>query len=211
MVPKPMQSPQAMAGAQNAGLDDFLYTKYEALNNADNKPEAIQFALRSTEWREARNILIESMATGIGMSVSTLASYISDGSNRTAREVSAEESATTLFVENMRRRFETPINAMLRDVLRFYGFVDDVEIRWTRAGMTNQTVLVDTLARAVQSGLISEKKAHHAFNFDDDEEQNEEDYNLVKEEKAARDAANSASIWGDMGDGTEVEERGTVD
>lgn len=208
LVPKFMQGPNALKGAQPSGFDDFIYTRYESVNNDGNKPEAIQFALRSNEWKEARNILIESMATGIGMSVSTLASYISDGSNRTAREVSAEESATTLFVENMRRRFEVPINDMLRAVLRFYGYVDDVEIRWTRAGMTNQTVLVDTLSRAVQSGLISEKKAHHAFNFDDDEEQNEEDYKLVIADRKNREAANSASIWGDMNEDTDVSERG---
>ena len=184
MVPKQMQGPNARAGSQPSGLDTFLLTHYESLNNEPTKPEPIQFALRSAEWREARNILIESIATGIGMSVSTLASYISDGSNRTAKEVSAEESATTLFVENMRRRFEIPINEMLADVLRFYGFVDDVEIRWTRAGMTNQSLLVDTLARAKEAGLISGKKAHHAFNFDDDEEQNEEDYNLMLEEQS---------------------------
>ena len=131
-------------------------------------------------------MLLESIATSIGISVSTLASYLSDGSNRTAREVSAEESATTLFIENARRRFEKPLNDLISDVLRFYGYVDDVEIRWSRAGMTNTTVLVDTLSRAVQSGLISEKKAHHAFNYDDDEEQNEEDYKLVEEEREAR-------------------------
>ena len=189
LVPKPMQAPVGRGGdprtptSQPSGLDEFMYTKYEAMNNDANKPEAIQFALRSAEWREARNILIESMATGIGMSVSTLASYISDGSNRTAREVSAEESATTLFVENMRRRFEVPINAMLRTVLRFYGFVDDVEIRWTRAGLSNQTVRVDTLSKAKDAGLMSGRKAHHAFNFDDDEEQNNEDYALVLKEQ----------------------------
>ena len=208
LVPKSIQGPNARNGWQPSGLDEFIYTRYEAPNNDGNKPEAVQFALRSAEWKEARNILIESMATGIGMSVSTLASYISDGSNRTAREVSAEESATALFVENMRRRFEVPINDMLRAVLRFYGYVDDVEIRWTRSGMTNQTVLVDTLARAVQSGLISERKAHHAFNFDDDEEQNEEDYKLVITDRQSREAANSASIWGDVNENTEVSERG---
>lgn len=198
MIPKPMQSPAALGGVgrpnglvpsnQPRGLDDFVYTKYESPNNDGNKPEAIQFALRSAEWKEARDILIQSIATGIGISVSTLASYISDGSNRTAREVSAEESATTLFVENMRRRFEAPINAMLSDVLRYYGYVDDVEVRWTRAGMTNQSVLVDTLARAKEAGLISGKKAHHAFNFDDDEEQNDEDYALVLKEKERENA-----------------------
>lgn len=197
MVPKQMQAPAARGGLGRPedaygnitprGLDDFIYTKYETGNNDGGKPDAIQFSLRSSEWMQARDILIQSIATGIGLSVSTLASYVSDGSNRTAREVSAEESATTLFVENMRRRFEVPINDMLRDVLRFYGFVDDVEIRWTRAGMTNQTILVDTLAKAVEAGLISQKKAHHAFNFDDDEEQNDEDYALVLQERKERE------------------------
>lgn len=186
LVPKHLQSPQAKAGGQNEGLDGFLYTKVETMNTDQQKPEAIQFELRATEWKEARNILLESIATGIGISVGTLASYLSDSSNRTAREVSAEESATTLFIENARRRFEKPLNDLLADVLRYYGFVDDVEVRWSRAGMTNTTVLVDTLTKAVQAGLISEKKAHHAFNYDDDEEQNEEDYNLVQEEREAQ-------------------------
>lgn len=186
LVPKALQSPQAKTGAQNTGLDDFIYTKVETMNTDQQKPEAIQFELRASEWKEARNMLLESIATSIGISVSTLASYLSDGSNRTAREISAEESATTLFIENARRRFEKPLNDLISDVLRFYGYVDDVEIRWSRAGMTNTTVLVDTLSRAVQSGLISEKKAHHAFNYDDDEEQNEEDYKLVEEEREAR-------------------------
>jgi len=186
LVPKALQSPQAKTGAQNAGLDDFLYTKVETMNIDQQKPEAIQFELRASEWKEARNMLLESIATSIGISVSTLASYLSDGSNRTAREVSAEESATTLFIENARRRFEKPLNELIADVLRFYGYADDVEVRWSRAGMTNTTVLVDTLSKAVQSGLISEKKAHHAFNYDDDEEQNEEDYKLVESEREAQ-------------------------
>ena len=130
--------------------------------------------------------MLENIATNIGFSVSTIASYLNDGSNRTAREVSAEESATTLFIENIRRRFEAPINELLKAVLRFYGFIDDVEIRWSRAGMTNQTVLVDTLTKAVQAGLISRKKAHDAYNYDDDEEQNAEDYELVEKEEAQK-------------------------
>ena len=186
LVPKALQSPQAKTGAQNAGLDSFLFTKVETMSTDEQKPEPIQFELRSAAWREARNILLESIATGIGISVSTLASYLTDGGNRTAREVSAEESATTLFIENARRRFEKPLNDLIADVLRFYGYVDDVEVRWSRAGMTNTTVLVDTLTKAVQAGLISRRKAHDAFNFDDDEEQNAEDYKLVQQEESER-------------------------
>jgi hypothetical protein len=196
LVPKGMQSPRAVSqannvsamfgGVQNEGLDSFLYTKVESSNPDAQKPEAIQFALRSAEWKEARNILLESIATGIGLSVSTLASYLSDGSNRTAREVSAEESATTLFIENARRRFENPINTMIKTVLRFYGYIDDVEVRWSRAGMTNVTVLVDTLTKAVQGGLMSPEAAHSAYNYDNDEEQNAEDYAKVLENQKSQ-------------------------
>lgn len=199
LVPKGMQSPQALAAArgvqnaygpampaQNAGLDSFLYTKVESLNPDNQKPEAIQFALRASEWKEARNMLLECIATSIGLSVSTLASYISDSSNRTAREVSAEESATTLFIENARRRFENPINELLKTVLRFYGYVDDVELRWSRAGMTNVTVLVDTLSKAVSSGLMSPEAAHTAYNYDNDEEQNAEDFRKVLEAQSQK-------------------------
>lgn len=205
LVPKGMQSPQAIAKAngvmaqygtgQNAGLDSFLYTKVDSTNPDAQKPEAIQFELRAAEWKEARNLLLESIATSIGISVSTLASYLNDGSNRTAREVSAEESATTLFVENARRRFEVPINDLLKTVLRFYGYIDDVEVRWSRAGMTNVTVLVDTLTKAVQGGLISQEAAHSAYNYDNDEEQNAEDYAKVMED---RQAQQNTLFGGDM-------------
>ena len=183
IVPKHLQSAAAHAG-QNSGLDDFLYTKVDTMSTDEQKPTPIQFDIRSSQWREVRNTLLECIATGIGLSVSTLASYLNDGSNRTAREVSAEESATTLFVENARRRFEKPINDCLCAVLRFYGFADDVEVRWSRAGMSNPSVMVDYLTKAVDAGLISRKKAHKAFNYDDDEELVEEDWALVEEERA---------------------------
>ena len=183
IVPKHLQSAAANAG-QNSGLDDFLYTKVDTMSTDEQKPTPIQFDIRSSQWREVRNTLLECIATGIGLSVSTLASYLNDGSNRTAREVSAEESATTLFVENARRRFEKPINDCLCAVLRFYGFADDVEVRWSRAGMSNPSVMVDYLTKAVDAGLISRKKAHKAFNYDDDEELVEEDWALVEEERA---------------------------
>ena len=201
IVPKFMQSPQAAAGNQPQGLDSFIYTKVECSDTEGMKPEAVQFELRAEEWKSARNMLLECMATAIGISVSTLASYIQDGSNRTAREVSAEESATTLFVENARRRFETPINEMLHDVLRYYGYADDIDIRWSRSGMTNISVLVETLSKAVSAGLISREKAHSLYNFDDDEEQNAEDYEKVKkeeEEKAQRESFGN-NPFGDYG------------
>ena len=211
LIPKYMKFPQSKnsVGNQNAGLDDFAYIKWESPNPDQQKPEPIQFALRSNEWKEARNILLENIATNIGLSASTLASYLQDGAMRTAREVSAEESATTLFIESNRRRFEEPLNELLTDVLRYYGYVDSVEVRWSRAGMTNQTVLVDILSRAKESGLISPKKAHGSFNYDDDEEQNAEDFKMVEDSEKSKQMGqgyfNDNDYFND-GDGNEVED-----
>lgn len=183
LLPKYMQKGGG-SGASPSGFDDFLFTKVESNNPEAQKPENIQFNLRASEWKETRNYILECIASGIKISASSLATYLQGGAMRTAREVSAEEDATTLFIENARMRFSPVINKIIAQVLRFYGFIDDVEVRWSRAGMTNQTVLVETLTKAVQGGLISPQKAHALFNFDDDEEQQLEDYKKVEESKA---------------------------
>lgn len=183
LLPKYMQK-DGKGGSSPSGFDDFLFTKLESANPEEGKPEAVQFNLRANEWKETRNFILENIASGIKISASSLASYLQGGSMRTAREVSAEEDATTLFVENARLRYTPVINKIISQVLRFYGFIDDVEVRWSRAGMTNQTVLVETLTKAVNSGLISPQKAHALFNYDDDEEQQLEDYKKVEESKA---------------------------
>ena len=182
MVPKGLTGNKKNTG-YNSGLDDFLYTKVEYQTTEDKKLEAIQFDLRSEEWKNIRNNLIESMATALGISVSTLASYLNDGSNRTAREVSAEEKSTALFVEEARRLLEKPINDILRLVLRYYGYIDDVKIRWSKAGMTNISLLTTTLNEAVNGGLVSRRKAFAMWNFDDDEQQIQAGYEEMLKEK----------------------------
>ncbi len=183
LLPKFMQNGKE-SGANPSGFDDFVFTKTPSINPEESKPEAVQFNLRAQEWKETRNFILENIASGIKISASSLASYLQGGTMRTAREVSAEEDATTLFVENARMRYEPVINKIIAQVLRYYGYIDDVEVRWSRAGMTNQTVLVDNLTKAVNSGLISPQKAHALFNYDDDEEQQLEDYKKVEESKA---------------------------
>ena len=194
LLPKYMKKGEA-SGSIPSGFDDFLFTRMESANPEEGKPEAVQFNLRAQEWKETRNFILENIASGIKISASSLASYLQGGSMRTAREVSAEEDSTTLFVENARMRYEPVINKMIAQVLRFYGYTDDVEVRWSRAGMTNQTVLVETLTKAVNGGLISPQKAHALFNYDDDEEQQLEDCKKVEEAKATQ----QNSIFGGEG------------
>lgn len=189
LVPKMMQSAKASEKNRNdynEGLDRMMYTKYQSTNPDEANPVPIQFDLRSTSWAEIRTMLIQNIAINTGLNVGTIASFLQDSNAaRTAREISTEESETALFVDDKREILERPLNEVLKIVLRYYGYVDDVVIRWSGAGLSNRYALTDMLATAVSSGFCSKKKAMQMFNFDDDEYQLREEYANIKEEQAS--------------------------
>jgi hypothetical protein len=144
LMPKAMQNPNNQRENNwNDGLDSFTFTKVPYVNPDDQKPLPLQFDLRSDDWNKIRNILLESVATGIGINPSTLASFLDDNSARTARQISTEEGATALYVENKRELLRTPINQMLQTVLEFYGKVSNIVVKFSKAGTTNLRNLVE--------------------------------------------------------------------
>ena len=189
LVPKQLQSPKAMASrSSNQGLDDFLFTKVEYSDIADKKPESIQFELRSQEWLNSRNNLLESIATAIGISPSTIASYLNDNSARTAREISSEESATALFIENRRKLFSKPINDLLKRILLFYGYGDTVEVKFSQSGQTNTTLVVENTTAKFNAGLMSKYLAIKTLNPDFSEEEIQAELERIdKEQSQARE------------------------
>ena len=101
-----------------------------APNEEENKPLPIQYELRSSEWKEIRDTLMQNIVINTRMNISTIASFLQDSnSQKTAREISTEESETALFVDDKREIIEKPINELLKIVLRYYGYQDDVLIR----------------------------------------------------------------------------------
>lgn len=178
LVPKSLQSPKPInfagtntANNYNQGLDSFLFTKVDYASTEDKKPEAIQFDLRTQEWVTARNNLIECISTAIGISPSTLASYLNDNSARTAREISSEESATALFVENRRKLFTKPLNTLVKRILLYYGFHDCVGVKFSKSGQTNTTLLTENTVSAYSARLKSEYQAVKDLNPDMSEEE----------------------------------------
>lgn len=178
LVPKSLQSPrpqgiggQTTTGNYNQGLDSFLFTKVDYASVEDKKPEPIQFELRSQEWINSRNNLLESIATAIGISPSTIASYLNDSSARTAREISSEESSTALFVENRRKLFARPINDLIKRILLFYGYTDCVSVKFSKSGQTNTTLVTENTVNAYTAKLISQYQAVKNLNPDMSEEE----------------------------------------
>lgn len=168
---------------QNDGLDNMLYTKIDSPNPEKSNPVPIQFDLRATSWSEIRTHLLQDISLHLNVNLASLASFLQDSrGQRTAREISTEESETALFVEDKRACVEVGINAIVKKVIRQAGFTDNVEIRWSGAGMSNRYALTDMIATARQNGFISQERALQLFNPDMDEYQIKEELEKIKEE-----------------------------
>jgi prepilin-type N-terminal cleavage/methylation domain-containing protein len=201
----------AGSGGFYEGKNGLMFTKVPVgANPEDQKPLPVQFDLRSTSWKEIRDMLMQNIAINTRMNISTIASFLQDNTGtKTAREISTEESETALFVDDKREIIERPINELLNIVLRYYGFTDDVVIRWSQAGLSNVYTRTDMIATAVQNGFCSKYKAVQMFDQDDDEYQIKEEY-----DRCVKDGENKTlqggGLWdeqdyyGDKGGGGEV-------
>jgi len=185
LLPKTMNSNQSNKATNNnfnAGLDTFIYTMYQTLDTSDGKPIFLQPEIRAEQFRALRNILLENIATTIGISPSDFASYLQDNSNRTAREISDEEKSSTLTIGSTRLLVSYPINDLLKTVLLFNGYMDDVCIEFSKAGQSNFSVLVDNIVRLYSTGLISKENAITMLNAGKDQFQINEEMQKIKKD-----------------------------
>lgn len=155
----------------NAGIDDFMFMAYNSADTADKGVTAFQPEIRSESLRGLRNTFLEAIATSVGISPSSFAQYLQDGSQRTAREISAEESATALMIENKRDLLSKPINDLIKTALLYAGLSDDIVIRFSKAGQSNYTLLTDNVTKLHAAGLISTRLAVEQIHPEFDQEQ----------------------------------------
>lgn len=188
LVDKEMQSPQAKANnaEYNTGLDSMLFTQIRRNAGLGDpmQPTPIQFDLRSQSWEQIRTMIIQNIAINTGLNLASIASFLNDtNSARTAREISTEESETALFVDDKREIIERPINKILKLITNYYGYTDDIVIRWSSAGLSNVYARSEMIATGLASGFISPQKAVQMFNQDMDEYQLQEEFDNIKHEK----------------------------
>ena len=182
----------------NSGLDSFLITEIETLKTEGEPFQFIQPEIRAEQLKGIRNTILENIATAIGISPSSFASYLQDNSNRTAREISSEESATTLFVDNKRDSISNVINKMFDAVLHFYGYTEKVAVAFSRAGQTNYTLLTENATKIYQAGGMSLEKYVRTVNPQMDEAQVQEEIVKIRQEQEQREAMKMNAMFGDM-------------
>lgn len=189
LVDKEMQSPNARAknaSDYNSGLDSMLFTQIRRNAGMGDplQPTPIQFDLRSQSWEQIRTMIIQNIAINTGLNLASIASFLNDtNAARTAREISTEESETALFVDDKREIIERPLNRLLKTVTKYYGYIDDVVVRWSSAGLSNVYARSEMIATGLASGFISPQKAVQMFNQDLDEYQLQEEFDNIKADK----------------------------
>lgn len=201
LVPKWMQKPKGGKPAEqnwNNGLDSFMYTQYETINGEQQKPIPVQFDLRAQDWVTTRNNLLEAMSTAIGMSPSTIASYLNDNTIRTAREVSSSESSTTLLVETKRALIIEPINSVIDRMLHYYSFPVDVTAKFSKSGQTNTSLQIEDIINKLNAGLISLESALKELNSDMSSDQIKQELVRIKQDKQEKQDQQQSELFGDM-------------
>lgn len=189
LVDKPQQSPNAKSQNFNSGLDSMIFTKIQSNGTDPMKPEPVQFDLRSASWTEIRTMIIQNISINTGLNLASIASFLNDtNAAKTAREISTEESETALFVDDKRELMEKPINKILRLVTLYYGYQDEVVLRWSSAGLTNIYARAEVISQALSAGYLSLKKAIQMFNQDDDEYQLQEEYDNIESDSQKNNA-----------------------
>lgn len=165
------------------GLDESMFMTYETTSQEKQMIEQVQFNLRSQEWAQIRDYLIENIAMTLQLSPRTIASFLSAGGLKTATQVSSEDSNSVSFIEISRSVAEKTINKLLKCVSDFYGLEDEVEIKFSKEGVINTNELLQRITMEKQAGLISEYDALKEWMYDSDEEQVKEAYEKIQQDK----------------------------
>lgn len=141
---------------QQPQLNEEFYNEIYS-NGEPVRPTFIQPDLRGEAHKYIRDSELELLASKVGLSSSTLANHLTYNQSKTATEVKSEQDTTEKTVNEKRTLAKEPINQMLTDVARYYGYSGDVEISWGRAG-ANSSIENSELLQDYNAGLLPLKR-----------------------------------------------------
>ena len=147
---------------------DVSMANYEIYSGDPEKQKPIitQFEIRATEWSNKKDDCLKKMATILGMSPKVIASYLNPrgGFGKTATEVENDEASSQTFIEDKRANLTNTINKVIKTVLRFYGFSQNVSARFIEGENKMTPLQVKTVIFKYQQGLIDLREALRELN-----------------------------------------------
>lgn len=109
-------------------LSDRFYQKVSGNGTDDDKITPIQFLLRGNDIKTVKENIYKDIAFKIGVSASTIASFLNEGAGaRTATEIISERTKTDTWISGQINLNTPSINEMLGVIMRLLG-LGNVEI-----------------------------------------------------------------------------------
>lgn len=148
-----------------SGLDESMIFKFDTTDPESQKIDKIQFDLRTTDWQEAEDDILRKIASSIGMTPKTLASYLVDNklSTKTATEADADTETSLSFIENKREALQPVINAFLKEVSIYLSLTRAVEIKFKAPMQLSEDRIIDRQIKLLSNGLTTPADALKAI------------------------------------------------
>lgn len=182
-------------------LNISSYEQVEGLDPEKQAPIITQFEIRAAEHETKQNAILKSIATTIGMSPRVIASYLVQGNEKTAEQTHSEDDTITEWIKSHRQDYINGLNKIIEDVLTFYGFVDNVEVRFASDGLVSNERQLEIIGKKLELGLIDLEDAVREIYPDLDEVQLTEKIAKAKQQKAENEQAQQQQFDEMYGDG----------
>lgn len=111
------------AGMKDAYFSDYFDNKNDSIvhvtlrEDKDFKPEAVQFEIRSAQYREMFELYLRQVVVAAGYTPTSIFPFLQDTSARTATEVTAEENLTRASVQSIHRLLIPELNKAIAEIL----------------------------------------------------------------------------------------------
>jgi hypothetical protein len=192
IVPQFMAKNKKEENRIDSYMSSQIYERVPNMSDKDQIPVVFSPALRTADLINEKDEIRKSVADLIGLSVSSLFSHIADSRGTvTATEISSEESNTVLFQKNKRKLLLFELNKMVKEILLFYGYFEEVKIRFSQTGSSNITVNTDIITKKKSAGLISEYQAVKDLNPEYNENQVQEELAEINKAKPTTELGNN--------------------
>ncbi len=180
--------PATMAKGNNQGgwfneLDSAFYEKLPQTSDKDQHPTFMQPLIRSKELIELKEDCKKSIAAQLGISVTSLFSDLqSSGERVTATQVASSESNTIAFCTSKRQIALPEINKLIRTILDYYNYTDEVEAVFSDVKTSNESIKVQNIVALQNVRMESKLQALRDLHPNWTEDQIKQEYELLKED-----------------------------
>ncbi len=165
---------------------DPIMAKYPTKSMEDSKPTAVQFDLRTEQWRADISGVVGDICSAFGISILDYDPRLLQMGQRTDDEINAMTDITRATVEDKREIAEESINAMLKLISTLYSLEKPMFLRWSMKSIINPSKNAALITTQLANGTISQETAIKRENPDYTKAELEEELAKIKGETKAK-------------------------